>query len=96
MEIEFKAQHYAIIFIRAENKLIAANDIIALINDLKFTDGTQLTNENREFIVQLIGEFVSNKRIFKYKYGGYVVAPKAYDNEAFLELVDYILSQVKR
>jgi len=96
MEIEYIAQEYASLFVRAENKIEAANEIIARINSLKFEDGSSIGNEEIENILQLIGEFVSNRRTWKYKYGGYVIKPKAHDNEAYLNLIDYIFSQVKK
>jgi hypothetical protein len=96
MEIEYIAQEYASLFVRAEDKVQAANEIIARINNLKFEDGSLLDNDQKKYILQLIGEFISNKRIWKYKYGGYIISPKAYDNESYLNLIEYIFSQIKK
>jgi len=96
MEIEYIAQEYASLFVRAEDKNQAANEIIDRINNLKFNDSSTLTNDHKKYILQLIGEFISNKRTWKYKYGGYIISPKAQDNESYLNLIEYIFAQIKK
>ncbi len=96
MEIEYISQGYASLFCRAEDKVQAANEIITRINILKFEDGSPISNDHKKYILKLIGEFISNKRIWKYKYGGYIISPKAYDNESYLNLIEYIFSQIKK
>jgi hypothetical protein len=96
MEIEYIAQEYASLFVRSNDKAHAAKEIIERINNLRYKDGSELDYDTREQIVGLVGEFIAKKRIWKYKYGGYIVAPSVYDNTAFLNLLDYILSQIKK
>jgi repressor of nif and glnA expression len=96
IEIEYIAQDYAIIFVRSSDKKEAAKEIANRIKNLKYDDGSKLSEKDINYILQLIEEFLSRKRIFKYKYGGYIVTPQAFDNESYLTLIDYILSQIKK
>lgn len=96
MEIEYIAQEYASLFVRAEDKNKAANEIIDKLNNLKFKDDSLLNNEDKHYIINLIGDLIANRRTWKYKYGGYFVRPSAKDNESYLNLIEYIFTQVKK
>ena len=96
MEIEYIAQNYASSFVRTEDKKQAAKEIIDKINSLKYENGQLINNDDKKYILDLIGEFLSNKRVWKYKYGGYVISPSAHDNQSYLNLVEYILTQIKK
>ncbi len=96
MEIEYIAQNYASLFVRAEDKKKVIDEIIERINTLKYESGLLISNDDKERIIELIGEFLSNKRVWKYKYGGYVISPSAHDNQSYLNLVEYILAQIKK
>ena len=96
MEIEYIAQNYASLFVRADDKQKIADEIITKINSLKYENGQLINNDDKEYILKLIGEFLSKKRIWKYKYGGYIISPSAHDNQSYLNLIEYILAQVKK
>jgi len=96
MEIEYIAQDLAKLFVRTNDKVKAAIAIIDRINSLTFENGRPLDNADKELILKLIGEFLSGSRLFKYRDGGVIIAPKAHDNAAYLDLIEYILSQVRK
>ena len=95
MEIEYIAQYMASDFVLAENKQAAFDKIMQRIISMKYEDGTPIEDEVKVQLIYLISEFLSGKRIWKYKYGGVVVHPKKTDNEQYLAMVEYMIVNLK-
>ena len=87
------AKHFA----TSKDKREAANYIIQEINGLVYTESKRPLNlEDKQTIVKYIGEFLSKQQPLQYKEGGKVIILEAKDNSNYLDMVDYILSEIKK
>lgn len=87
------AKHFA----TSKDKQDSANYIIKEINGLVYTESQKPLNiEDKQTIVKYIGEFLSKQRPLQYKEGGQVVIIEAKDNSNYLDMVDYILSELNK
>lgn len=94
MSLEEIAEIYAKLFVGADDKEEAYNEIISRLSNLKLENGTPISNEIKLKIVEVIKEFLRGKRHFNYADGGVFLIVEAQDNEKFLSLAGNILSQL--
>lgn len=84
-------------FITSSDKSAAAQQIVTEINGLIYSESKKpLDFADKKQIVTYIGEFISRKRPFQYKEGGRIIIAEQKDNTQYLEMVDYILSQLEK
>ncbi len=84
-------------FVRATDKSQAINQIISEINSLKYEDtGQTISYQDKVRIVETIQEYLSGELLIQYRDGGYVPKIEEKDNQSFLDMVDYLLGQLKR
>ncbi len=95
-ESEYIAQNFAYIFIRNSSKIEAAKEIIGLINNLEYKEGGKISNNDIDILLKTTSEFLNGERLWKAKYGGFVVKPKRTDNKDFLELIEYIKKEINK
>ncbi len=84
-------------FVSSNDKAQAVNQIIKEIRGLVYSeDNRPLSYSDREYLVKLIGEFISGKRPFQYKDGGRIILNEQRNNSDYLDLVDYVLNELKK